>query len=93
MLTENQAAKYSNLKESINTEVYMFKVLTMTNAVVREEFSFIFRVRIAKKSDSGVAEENPYQRLQLSRDLNKLMEVFGDSKCNIFTKQKDSHKK
>jgi hypothetical protein len=61
MLTENQAAKYSNLKESINTEVYMFKVLTMTNSVVREEFSFIFQVRCPKKNEKGEAtEENPY---------------------------------
>ena len=51
-------------------------------------------MRCPKLDEKGeAAEENPYQRLQLSRDLNKLMEVFGDSKCNIFTKQKDIHKK
>jgi hypothetical protein len=59
MLTENQAAKYSNLKETEVTEVYMFKVLTMSNEVVREEFSFIFQVRRPSISDDGTEEKRP----------------------------------
>jgi hypothetical protein len=53
---------------------FNFKVLTMTNEVVKEEFSFTF----------NILESSKLQRLYVSRDLTKLMEVLDDSKCRIW---------
>lgn len=46
----------------------------MSNEVVKEEFSFTF----------SVLAEHCLQRLYISRDLTKIMEVLDDSKCRIY---------
>jgi hypothetical protein len=46
----------------------------MTDEVVKEEFSFTF----------NTLESSKLQRLYVSRDLSKLMEVLDDSKCRIW---------
>jgi hypothetical protein len=65
----------------------MFKVLTMSNDVVREEFSFTFDVRVNDKTGINEKDKN-YQQLVFSRDLNKLMEIYSDSRCSIYTKRR-----
>jgi hypothetical protein len=62
----------------------MFKVLSMSNTLVKEEFSFTFP---EADRDSNDFNGKSTQQLILSRDINKLMEVYGDSKCRIYTKQ------
>jgi hypothetical protein len=48
----------------------MFKVITMSDNVVKEEMSFTFDYLVNQCNN-----EEDMQRLILSRDLNKLMEI------------------
>ena len=61
-------------------QVFMFKVITMSDHVVKEEMSFTFDYLVNQSS------EDEMQRLVLSRDLNKLMEIFSDSRCKIYAR-------
>jgi len=76
---------FKNVGNEDNRSIYNYKVLTMSNSMVREEYSFTFQ-----KPEQDV---NNKQMLIVSRDLNKLMEVYGDSKCRIFTKRQEGNKK
>ena len=69
----------------------MFKVLTMSNTVVKEELTFTFDVREDEKKTDPRSRN--YQQLIFSRDLNKLMEVYSDSRCSIYTKKKNHQNK
>ena len=60
----------------------MFKVITMSDTVVKEEMSFNFDYLVNQSNN-----DEDMQRLILSRDLNKLMEITPDSRCKIFTKK------
>ena len=52
MLAENQPAEYRDYRTTITCpEVYLFKLLSMTNTVVKEEFSFTFDVRAKYSED------------------------------------------
>ena len=51
-------------------DVFMFKVITMSDNVVKEEMSFTFDYLVNQCNN-----EEDMQRLILSRDLNKLMEI------------------
>ena len=52
MLAESQPADYRDYRSTItNPEVFLFKLLTMTNTVVQEEFSFTFDVRAKYSED------------------------------------------
>ena len=52
MLAESQPADYRDYRSTItNPEVFLFKLLTMTNTVVKEEFSFTFDVRAKYSED------------------------------------------
>ena len=42
LLAENQAAKFSTGAERVKAQVFMFKVITMSDEVVKEEMSFSF---------------------------------------------------
>ena len=82
IVNANQAVTFRNISDRNNPVVYNFKVLTMSNNLVREEYSFTFQQIGADDPD-----QKNKQMLVISRDLNKLMEVYGDSKCKIFTKK------
>jgi hypothetical protein len=62
----------------------------MSNQVVREEFSFTFHECDRDSLDNAGKST---QLLILSRDISKLMEVYGDSKCRIYLKQQEQSKK
>jgi len=70
-----------------------FKVLSMSNEVVREEFSFTFPECERDSVDKNASGKPSTQLLILSRNLQKLMEVYGDSKCRIYTKQQEQGRK
>jgi hypothetical protein len=55
----------------------------MSDTIVKEEFSFTFDVRNKENQN-----EEEKQQLIFSRDLSKLMEVYSDSRCSIYTKRK-----
>jgi hypothetical protein len=65
-------------------EKYKFKVLTMSDKVVQEEFYFEFF-----QHNGGVKDETEKntQKLLLSRNLDKLMESYSDSSCKIYQKK------
>ena len=42
LLAENQAAKFMHGGDCIKPQVFMFKVITMSDHVVKEEMSFSF---------------------------------------------------
>jgi len=68
----------------------MFKVITMSDYFVREQFNFTFPSLVnSDKADNP----NAIQRITLSRDLSKLMEVYDDSKCRIWTKKTLANRK
>jgi len=79
LLAENQPATFMESGHSAKHQIFMFKVLSMNNTVVKEEMCFTFEY----KGNTGPPEEN-MQRLILSRDMNKLMEIFSDSRCKIY---------
>lgn len=68
-------------------EIYNFKVLTMSDHVVKEDMSFVFEY----KGNSN--DEENLQKLILSRDLNKLMEIFSDSRCRIYQRSQQEGRK
>jgi hypothetical protein len=63
----------------------MFKLITMSDEIVKEEFTFNFDFHSAVDLESEYKE--PLQRITISRDLSKLMEVFTDSRCRIYEKK------
>jgi hypothetical protein len=52
----------------------------MSDEVVQLAYSFNFDFLAGNEE-----EENPMQRLVISRDLSKLLEIFTDSRCRIYT--------
>jgi len=72
--------------------VFMFKVITMTDLIVREEFSFTFDIR-NNSCGEGDQKDQLFQRLIFSRDLTKMMEIYSDSRCSIYTKRPHENKK
>lgn len=91
ILAENQAARFHDYRTAqMRPTVYMFKVVTMTDTLVKEEFSFTFDIRNNSCNDGekGVM----FQKLIFSRDLNKMMEVYSDSRCLIYTKTTHQYK-
>jgi hypothetical protein len=82
---------FRNISDRNTPVVYNYKVLTMSNNLVREEYSFTFPKLL--DADEKSSKVKPKQMLVISRDLNKLMEVYGDSKCRIFKKISDGNKK
>jgi hypothetical protein len=70
---------------------YKFKVLTMSDTVVTEEFSFDFLQHNGGIDDSDTKEHT--QTLILSRNLDKLMEIYSDSRCRIYKKYQGDGKK
>ena len=60
----------------------------MTDLFINEEFGFTFQFLgdVPRKEDEKEDPNRPMkeQRLVLSRDLTKLMEVYQDSKCRIY---------
>lgn len=67
----------------------MFKVITMSDKLVSEQFTFTHPFLC----DDSVKDACKMQRITLSRDLSKLMEVYDDSKCKIYTKESTVNKK
>jgi hypothetical protein len=74
--------------DRVKPEVYMFKVITMSDSVVKEEMSFTFDYLVNQSNN-----EDGMQRLLLSRDLSKLMEIFSDSRCKIYARQQQEGRK
>jgi hypothetical protein len=73
-------------------QVFMFKVITMSDEIVKEECTFNFD--FLGGSDVEVdSNGEALQRLILSQDLTKLMEVFSDSRCRIYEKKQQHRKK
>jgi hypothetical protein len=64
---------------------YMFKVLTMTNEVVKEAFSFNFYQHNGGTREESIKDHN--QVLRLSRDLQRLLESYSDSRCRIYQRE------
>jgi len=54
----------------------------MDDRIVKEAFCFTFQ--FLGDLDDEQSGKQQVQRLLLSRDLSKLMEVYGDSKCRIW---------
>ena len=73
-------------------QVFMFKVITMSDEIVKEECTFNFDFLGGSDVDVDSNGE-ALQRLILSQDLTKLMEVFSDSRCRIYEKKQESRKK
>jgi hypothetical protein len=61
---------------------YKFKVLTMSDKVVQEEYYFEFFQHNGGAKDKET--EKNTQKLLLSRNLDKLMESYSDSSCRIY---------
>ena len=87
LLAENQAATFMESGHVKKPEIYNFKVLTMSDHVVKEDMSFVFEY----KGNSN--DEENLQKLILSRDLNKLMEIFSDSRCRIYQRSQQEGRK
>jgi hypothetical protein len=65
----------------------MFKCLTMDDHFAEVEFSFLFDYRCNDNLKS-----NQIHWLILSRDLTKLLELYSDSRCSIYTRSKEMNK-
>ena len=62
----------------------------MTDKVVKEEYSFDFFQHDGGSTDS---KSDKTQRLIISRNMDKLMEAFSDSRCRIYKIKRTTGKK
>jgi hypothetical protein len=75
----------------MNPKKYKFKVLTMSDKVVTEAYSFNHLQHNGGTDDAHSADHT--QTLILSRDLEKMMEIYSDSRCRIYKKYQETGKK